>query len=94
MRDEAISARFYSPEASTFMDEVADLAERLCAMIGYSFVRRPISWPGECSISKVNKITFWKPHKPKWNAKGNSRNCCILPERWSLLLVLSTAGNG
>ena len=43
MRDEAISARFYQPEQSSFMEEAADLAEVICHMIGYSFVRRPNS---------------------------------------------------
>ena len=50
MRDEAISARFYTPEKSTFMDEAADLAEMLCSMIGYSFVQKADSMASENAI--------------------------------------------
>ena len=90
MRDEAISARFYSPEASTFMDEAADLAELLCAMIGYSFVRRPISWPARMQyIEGEQKYLLEAAHNPSGMRRAVPEIAALLPERWSLLLGTS-----
>ena len=90
MRDEAISARFYSPEISTFMDEAADLAEMLCAMIGYSFVRRPISWPARMQyIEGEQNYLLEAAHNPSGMRRAIPEIATILPERWSLLLGTS-----
>ena len=90
MRDEAISARFYSPEASTFMDEAADLAELLCAMIGYSFVRRPISWPARMQyIEGEQNYLLEAAHNPSGMRRAVPEIAALLPERWSLLLGTS-----
>tara|TARA_B100000287_G_scaffold57156_2_gene50234 strand:+ start:462 stop:1592 length:1131 start_codon:yes stop_codon:yes gene_type:complete len=90
MRDEAISARFYSPETSTFMDEAADLAEMLCAMIGYSFVRRPISWPARMQyIEGEQNYLLEAAHNPSGMRRAIPEIATILPERWSLLLGTS-----
>lgn len=90
MRDEAITARFYSPEASTFMDEAADLAEMLCAMIGYSFVRRPISWPARMQyIEGEQNYLLEAAHNPSGMRRVISEIAALLPERWSLLLGTS-----
>ena len=45
MRDEAISARFYTPEKSTFMDEVSDQIGNAMFYDRILFVRRQITWP-------------------------------------------------
>ena len=90
MRDEAISARFYSPEASTFMDEAADLAEMLCAIIGYSFVRRPISWPARMQyIEGEQNYLLEAAHNPSGMRRAVPEIAALLPERWSLLLGTS-----
>lgn len=90
MRDEAISARFYSPETSTFMDEAADLAELLCAMIGYSFVRRPISWPARMQyIEGEQNYLLEAAHNPSGMRRAVPEIAALLPERWSLLLGTS-----
>ena len=90
MRDEAISARFYSPEPSTFMDEAADLAEMLCAMIGYPFVRRPISWPARMQyIEGEQNYLLEAAHNPSGMRRVIPEIAAILPEKWSLLLGTS-----
>ncbi len=90
MRDEAISARFYSPEPATFMDEAADLAEMLCAMIGYSFVRRPISWPARMQyIEGEQNYLLESAHNPSGMRRAISEIASVLPQRWSLLLGTS-----
>ena len=90
MRDEAISARFYSPEPSTFMDEAADLAEMLCAMIGYPFVRRPISWPARMQyIEGEQNYLLEAAHNPSGMQRVIPEIAAILPEKWSLLLGTS-----
>ena len=90
MRDEAISARFYSPETSTFMDEAADLAEMLCAMIGYPFVRRPISWPARMQyIEGEQNYLLEAAHNPSGMRRAVPEIAALLPERWSLLLGTS-----
>ena len=90
MRDEAISARFYMPEKSTFMDEAADLAERLCAMIGYSFVRRPIQWPGRMQLIQGNpSILLESAHNPSGMLRAIPEIERLLPEKWSLLFGTS-----
>ena len=90
MRDEAISARFYSPETSTFMDEAADLAEMLCAMVGYSFVRRPISWPARMQyIEGEQNYLLEAAHNPSGMRRAIPEIAAILPEKWSLLLGTS-----
>lgn len=90
MRDEAISARFYSPEASTFMNEAADLAEMLCAIIGYSFVRRPISWPARMQyIEGEQNYLLEAAHNPSGMRRAVPEIAALLPERWSLLLGTS-----
>ena len=90
MRDEAISARFYSPEASTFMDEAADLAEMMCAIIGYSFVRRPISWPARMQyIEGEQNYLLEAAHNPSGMRRAVPEIAALLPERWSLLLGTS-----
>ena len=94
MRDEAISARFYAPEARTFMEEAADLAERLCAMIGYSFVRRPICWPARMQyISGEQNYLLEAAHNPSGMERAIPEIAAILPERWSLLLGTSPQNN-
>ena len=90
MRDEAISARFYSPEPSTFMDEAGDLAEMLCSMIGYSFIRRPISWPARMQyIPGEQNYLLEAAHNPSGMRRAIPEIATILPERWSLLLGTS-----
>lgn len=90
MRDEAISARFYTPEKSTFMDEAADLAEHLCAMIGYSFVRRPIQWPGRMQLIKGNpSILLESAHNPSGMQRAIPEIERLLPKKWSLLFGTS-----
>tara|TARA_B100001559_G_scaffold287114_1_gene263934 strand:+ start:818 stop:1951 length:1134 start_codon:yes stop_codon:yes gene_type:complete len=90
MRDEAISARFYSPEASTFMDEAADLAEMLCAMVGYPFVRRPISWPARMQyIGGEQNYLLEAAHNPSGMRRAIPEIAAVLPEKWSLLLGTS-----
>ena len=90
MREEAISARFYSPEPSTFMDEAADLAEMLCAMIGYPFVRRPISWPARMQyIEGEQNYLLEAAHNPSGMRRVIPEIAAILPEKWSLLLGTS-----
>ena len=90
MREEAISARFYSPEPSTFMDEAADLAEMLCAMIGYPFVRRPISWPARMQyIEGEQNYLLEAAHNPSGMRRVIQEIAAILPEKWSLLLGTS-----
>ena len=90
MREEAISARFYNPEKSSFMDEAADLAEMLCRMIGYSFVRRPISWPARMQlIQGEQNYLLEAAHNPSGMARAIPEIAAILPEKWSLLLGTS-----
>ncbi len=90
MRDEAISARFYTPEKSTFMDEAADLAEMLCAMIGYSFVRRPIRWPARMQyIPGKQNYLLEAAHNPSGMERAMPEIASVLPKRWSLLFGCS-----
>jgi folylpolyglutamate synthase/dihydropteroate synthase len=90
MRDEAISARFYHPEPSTFMEEAADLAEMLCAMIGYSFVRRPIGWPARMQfIEGETNLLLEAAHNPSGMERAIPEIAAVLPEKWSLLLGTS-----
>ena len=90
MRDEAISARFYSPEPSTFMDEAADLAEMLCSLVGYSFVRRPISWPARMQyIEGEQNYLLEAAHNPSGMRRAIPEIAALLPERWSLLIGTS-----
>jgi len=90
MRDEAISARFYSPEKSTFMEEAADLAELLCTMIGYSFVRRPISWPARMQyIPGQPNFLLEAAHNPSGMRRAIPEIAAVLPKRWSLLFGTS-----
>lgn len=90
MREEAISARFYNPENSTFMDEAADLAEMLCKMIGYSFVRRPIRWPARMQFIQGNpNYLLEAAHNPSGMLRVIPEIAAILPERWSLLFGTS-----
>lgn len=90
MRDEAISARFYLPEPSNFMEEAADLAEMLCAMVGYSFVRRPITWPARMQYIKGEPdLLLEAAHNPSGMARAIPEIAAILPEKWSLLLGTS-----
>ena len=90
MREEAISARFYSPEKSTFIDEAADLAEMLCAMIGYSFVRRPIHWPARMQlIEGEQNYLLEAAHNPSGMARVIPEIAAILPKNWSLLFGTS-----
>ena len=94
MREEAISARFYNPEKSTFMDEAADLAEMLCRMIGYSFVRRPISWPARMQLIKGEQNYLLEAaHNPSGMARAIPEIAAILPKKWSLLLGTSPQQN-
>ena len=94
MREEAISARFYNPEKSTFMDEAADLAEMLCRMIGYSFVRRPISWPARMQlIQGEQNYLLEAAHNPSGMARAIPEITAILPKKWSLLLGTSPQQN-
>ncbi len=90
MRDEAISARFYNPDKSTFMEEAADLAEMLSKMIGYSFVRRPINWPARMQIVESEpKLLLEAAHNPSGMVRAIPEITSILPERWSLLFGTS-----
>ncbi len=94
MRDEAVSARFYRPENSTFMDEAADLAEMLCAMIGYSFVRRPISWPARMQlVPGEQNYLLEAAHNPSGMRRVIPEIASMLPEKWSLLLGTSPQQN-
>ncbi len=90
MREEAISARFYSPENSSFMEEAGDLAEMLCAMIGYSFVRRPIFWPARMQyIEGEQNYLLEAAHNPSGMRRAIPEIASILPENWSLLFGTS-----
>ena len=90
MREEAISARFYLPEPSSFMDEAADLAEMICGMIGYSFVRRPISWPARMQfIEGEPNLLLEAAHNPSGMERAVPEIAALLPEKWSLLLGTS-----
>ena len=90
MREEAISARFYSPEKSTFIDEAADLAEMMCAMIGYSFVRRPIHWPARMQlIEGEQNYLLEAAHNPSGMARVIPEIAAVLPKNWSLLFGTS-----
>ena len=72
------------------MDEAADLAEMLCAMIGYSFVRRPISWPARMQyIEGEQNYLLEAAHNPSGMRRAIPEIAAILPERWSLLLGTS-----
>ena len=90
MRQEAISARFYLPEKSSFMDEAGDLAEMMCAMIGYSFVRRPINWPARMQyIEGEQNYLLEAAHNPSGMQKAIPEILEILPKKWSLLFGTS-----
>ena len=90
MRDEAISARFYAPEKSTFMDEAADLAQMLCSMIGYSFVRRPIQWPARMQyIAGEQNYLLEAAHNPSGMKRVLPEIASKLPKKWSLLFGTS-----
>ena len=90
MRDEAISARFYAPEKSTFMDEAADLAQMLCSMIGYSFVRRPIQWPARMQyIAGEQNYLLEAAHNPSGMERVLPEIASKLPKKWSLLFGTS-----
>jgi len=90
MRDEAISARFYAPEKSTFMDEAADLAQVLCSMIGYSFVRRPIQWPARMQyIAGEQNYLLEAAHNPSGMERVLPEIASKLPRKWSLLFGTS-----
>jgi len=90
MRDEAISARFYTPEKSTFMEEAADLAEMICSMIGYSFVRRPIQWPARMQhIHGKTNYLLEAAHNPSGMARVVPEIASVLPKKWSLLFGTS-----
>ena len=87
MREEAISARFTNPNAATIMDEAGDLAERLCAMLGLEFVRRPIHWPARMQYIEGNPaLLLDAAHNPSGMARVMPEIANILPKRWSLLL--------
>ncbi len=90
MREEAISARFYSPQSTTFMEEAGDLAERFCAMIGYSFVRRPIQWPARMQFVPGNpNYLLEAAHNPSGMLRAIPEITKVLPEKWSLLFGTS-----
>ena len=90
MRDEAISARFYQPEQSSFMEEAADLAEMICNMIGYSFVRRPIVMPARMQLVESEpKLLLDAAHNPSGIRRSIPEIAKILPESWSLLFGTS-----
>ena len=90
MREEAISARFYLPEKSSFMDEAGDLAEMICAMIGYSFVRRPINWPARMQyLEGEQNYLLEAAHNPSGMQRAIPEILKILPKRWSLLFGTS-----
>ncbi len=90
MRDEAISARFYQPEQSSFMEEAADLAEVICHMIGYSFVRRPILMPARMQLVESEpRLLLDAAHNPSGMRRSMPEIVKILPENWSLLFGTS-----
>lgn len=90
MREEAITARFYNPEKSTFMDEAADLAEVMCKMLGYSFVRRPINWPARMQFIQGNpNYLIEAAHNPSGMLRVIPEIAAILPKKWSLLFGTS-----
>ena len=72
------------------MDEAGDLAEMLCSMIGYSFIRRPISWPARMQyIPGEQNYLLEAAHNPSGMRRAIPEIATILPERWSLLLGTS-----
>ena len=90
MREEAITAQFYQPEESNFMDEAGDLAERLCALLGYSFSRRKINWPARMQmIESQPKILLEAAHNPSGMIRVIPEIIDVLPRRWSLLFGTS-----
>ena len=90
MREEAITAQFYQPEESNFMDEAGDLAERLCALLGYSFSRRKINWPARMQmIDSQPKILLEAAHNPSGMIRVIPEIIDVLPRRWSLLFGTS-----
>lgn len=94
MRDEAIAATFYDPQSEDFMEEAADLAQRLCAMIGYSFVRRPINWPARMQlINSSPPLLLEAAHNPSGMRRAIPEIAKILPQTWSLLLGTSPQQN-
>tara|TARA_B100001996_G_C18264781_1_gene440673 strand:- start:2 stop:580 length:579 start_codon:yes stop_codon:yes gene_type:complete len=90
MRDEAISARFYQPEKSSFLEEAADLAEMICNMIGYSFVRRPIFMSARMQLVESEpRLLLDAAHNPSGMRRSIPEIVNKLPESWSLLLGTS-----
>ena len=72
------------------MDEAADLAEMLCVMIGYSFVRRPISWPARMQyIEGAPNFLLEAAHNPSGMRRVIPEIAAVLPEKWSLLFGTS-----
>ena len=87
MREEAISARFTIPQAESMMDEAGDLAERLCAMLGLEFARRPVNWPARMQyIEGKPAFLLDAAHNPSGMARVMPEIAKMLPESWSLLL--------
>ena len=90
MRDEAISARFYQPEKSSFLEEAADLAEMICNMIGYSFVRRPIFMSARMQLVESEpRLLLDAAHNPSGMRRSIPEIANKLPENWSLLFGTS-----
>ena len=90
MREEAITAQFYQPEESNFMDEAGDLAERLCALLGYSFSRRKINWPARMQMIDSQPIILLEAaHNPSGMIRVIPEIIDVLPGRWSLLFGTS-----
>jgi folylpolyglutamate synthase/dihydropteroate synthase len=76
------------------MEEAADLAEMLCAMIGYSFVRRPISWPARMQlVTGEQNYLLESAHNPSGMRRAIPEIASMLPEKWSLLLGTSPQQN-
>mgnify|MGYP003316814225 CR=1 FL=1 len=72
------------------MDEAGDLAEMLCSMIGYSFIRRPISWPARMQyIPGEQNYLLEAAHNPSGMQRAIPEIERLLPEKWSLLFGTS-----
>lgn len=90
MREEAISAQFFKPDSHDFMEEAADLAEKLCEILDIPFVRRKVAWPARMQlVDHKPKVLLEAAHNPSGMLRAIPELANKLPEHWSLLFGTS-----
>jgi len=90
MREEAIAAKFYTPDSTDFMAEAGDLATKFCEMLNLPFIRRDVTWPARMQIINTKpQILLEAAHNPSGMVKAIPEIARKLPQKWSLLMGTS-----